>query len=154
MAVLVALVVTVGLVVARRSGVGFRRLAAVGGVAYAGTLVGFWLVIRLLFWRRLDPELLGFVLVFVPLTAVGLLLLGQWCAAVVAFVRYRLSTAVAWVFGLTTFTVDAFAMLGGEGGPVIFLLFWLFVVGPASLIGLLAVASGEYLVRTHLLGSW
>lgn len=152
-AVLVGLVVAVSLVVARRRGVEFRRLAVVGGVAYAGTLVAFWLVIRLLFWRRLDPELLGFVLLFVPLTAVGLLLFGQWCAAVVAFVRYRLSTAVAWVFGLTTFTVDAFAMLGGEGGPVIFLLFWLFVVGPASLIGLLAVTAGEYFVGTHVVDS-
>lgn len=151
-AVLVGVVVAVSLAVARRRGVEFRRLAVVGGVAYAVTLVGFWLAIRVLFWR-LDLELLGSVWVSVPLAAVGVLLSCQWCVAVVGFVRYRLSTAVVWVFGLTTFTVDAFATVGGEGGPVVFLLFWLFAVGPASLIGLLAVTSSEYLVGTHVLDS-
>lgn len=146
----VAVVVAVGAVTLPVVGRRFltrRQLLAVGGAAYATTMLGLWAGVRLVFWRFAFDPVEDALIVAPVLVGFAIVIAGQFVVSVYLFVSYKTWMSLVWLFGVTWALGEFVLLVGGESGGLFALLVWVVGLLPMCLGGLVVMTGGELLLR-------
>jgi hypothetical protein len=116
-------------------------------MAYATTMLGLWVIVRLVFWRfAFDP--VGDAPVVAPvLLGFAIVIAGQFVLPVYLFVSHNMWTSLVWLFGVTWAFGEFVLLVGGESGGLFALLVWVVGLLPPCLGVLVVTTGGEFLLR-------